>query len=49
VYIGIQIVEHGLSADTMIMGGMGKPLQVRFGKVEFGGWSAVHYIFSESQ
>ena len=49
MYIGIQIADHGLSTGTIIKGGIGKLLQVRLGKVEYGGWSAMHHIFSESQ
>jgi hypothetical protein len=49
MHIDIQLAGLGLSTDTMILVGIGKLLQVRLGKVGFGGWSAVHHIFSELQ
>ena len=49
MHIVIQIVKHVLNIDTMVLGGIGKPLQMCSDEIEFGERSTVHYIFAESQ
>lgn len=49
MHIVIQVVKHVLNIDTMVLGGIGKPLQMCSDEIEFGERSALHYIFAESQ
>ena len=49
MHIVIQIVKHVLNTDTMVLGGIGKPLQMCSDEIEFGERSTVYYISAESQ
>ena len=49
MHIGIQLAKHGLSTNTMSLGGMRKVLQMCVDGIVLGVWPTKDYPFAEMQ